>query len=324
MPDQGYAPVTRSWTVSADQEGIRLDAFLRRCLPHLSLREARRAIGEGAFWIDARQGRKGDRLFSGSVLVLRGYSYLLAESPAPEGDLNVPVLYEDECLLALDKPAGMATHGFSGRKTRTLANFLAALCPPLVGVGATRWEVGLVHRLDRETSGIVLAAKDQDTYLHLRAQFRRGTVQKRYWALVLGKTQKNGIIDAALMHDPKDRRKMRPYVEEGKRTRQGKTWKAWTRFQTLGYSRGFSLLRLEIGTGVTHQIRVHLKSLGHPLVGDSLYGQDRAQLLAPGRHFLHACHLRFCHPKSSEEMTLECSLPIELREILKDLKLPCP
>lgn len=324
MSDQGCAPVTRSWTVASDQEGIRLDAFVRRCLPHLSLREARRAIDEGAFWIHERQGRKGDRLFSGSLLILRGYSHLLAESPVPAGDLNVPILYEDECLLALDKPAGMATHGFSGRKTKTLANFLAALRPSLVGVGASRWEVGLVHRLDQETSGIVLAAKDQDAYLDLRTQFRRGTLRKWYWALVWGKTRKDGVIDAALMHDPKDRRKMRPYVEAETKSRQGKTWKAWTRFQTLGYSRGFSLLRVEMGTGVTHQIRVHLAASGYPLVGDSLYGQDRTRLLPLGRHFLHAYHLGFYHPKSGEEMALESPLPVELTEILKFLSLPCP
>ena len=128
-----------SWTAPADQHSIRLDSFVRRCLTHLSLREAQRAIREGAFWVNGRAGKKGDRLFSGDVVSLRGARHWLASSPLPWSDLHVVIRYEDESMLALDKPAAMATHGFSGRETSSLANFLAAYRSSLSGVGRSRW-----------------------------------------------------------------------------------------------------------------------------------------------------------------------------------------
>jgi len=324
MPDQGFASVTRAWTVPPGQDGIRLDDFVRRCLPHLSLRETRRAIEAGAFRVDQRLGKKGDRLCGGCVLALRGFPDLLAESPVPTRDLKVSILYEDDCLLALDKPAGVATHGFSGRETRALANYLAAIRPALVGVGGNRWEAGFVHRLDRDTSGIVLAAKDQEAFDHLRSQFRRGRVRKKYWALVWGKAGSEGVIDDPLIHDPQDRRKMKLSGREGGRKRAAKRWKARTRFQTVAYSRGFSLLRVELETGVTHQIRVHLAALGHPLVGDPLYARERPLPPALGRQFLHAFSLEFRHPRTGQQLIVESPLAAELREVLRGLRLPCP
>jgi len=324
MPDQGFASVTRAWTVPPGQDGIRLDDFVRRCLPHLSLRETRRAIEAGAFRVDQRLGKKGDRLCGGCVLALRGFPDLLAESPVPTRDLKVSILYEDDCLLALDKPAGVATHGFSGRETRALANYLAAIRPALVGVGGNRWEAGFVHRLDRDTSGIVLAAKDQEAFDHLRSQFRRARVRKKYWALVWGKAGSGGVIDDPLIHDPQDRRKMKLSGREGGRKRAAKRWKARTRFQTVAYSRGFSLLRVELETGVTHQIRVHLAALGLPLVGDPLYARERPLPPALGRQFLHAFSLEFRHPRTGQQLIVESPLAAELREVLRGLRLPCP
>lgn len=319
MADQGHVPVTRLGEVPPGAEGDRVDAFVRRCLPHLSLREARRAIEEGAIWVDDRPARKGDRVFRGNVLSLRGFPQLLADSPVPAADLEIPILYEDGCLLALDKPAGIPTHGFSGRQTRTVANFLTAIRPSLIGVGMNRWEAGLVHRLDRDTSGIVLAAKDQDTFDHLREQFRRGAVRKYYWALVRGKTQEERAIAAPLTRDPRDRRKMKPFAGAGRRGRAARAWKAWTRFQRVAHARGYSLVRVEIGTGVTHQIRVHLSSIGYPLVGDPLYGKGPDEPLGIGRLFLHACSLTFDHPREHREITLPSPLPPDLNRVVRRL-----
>ncbi|MBI2361227.1 MAG: RluA family pseudouridine synthase [Deltaproteobacteria bacterium] len=321
MADQGRLSVTCAWEVPPGAAGHRVDAFVRRCLPHLSLREARRAIEEGAFWLDDRPARKGNRVFPGSILSLKGFSHLLAESPIPAADLEVPILYEDDSVLALDKPAGIATHGFSGRQSYTVANFLAAARPTLVGVGMNRWEVGLVHRLDRDTSGIVLAAKDQDAFDHLRAQFRRAAVGKYYWALARGKAEDERLIAAPLMREPGDPRKMKPVAEAGKRGQRARKWRAWTRFQRVAYARGYSLLRVEIGTGVTHQIRVHLASIGHPLAGDPLYGEGRDGPVGIGRLFLHACSLTFRHPRDDREITLASPLPPELKNILRRLKI---
>lgn len=324
MPDQGFVSVTRAWTVAPSQSGIRLDDFVRRCLPHLSLREARRAIEAGAFWVDQRPGKKGDRLYRGCVLTLRGFADLLAQSPVSAWDFTVSILYEDPCLLAVDKPAGVATHGFSGRETRSLANYLAAIRPALIGVGGSRWEAGFVHRLDRDTSGIVLAAKDQEVFDHLRDQFHRGLVRKKYWALVWGRPGSAVVIDHPLTHDPQDRRKMRLGGREGGRKKSAKRWEARTRFHTIAYSSGFSLLQVAMETGVTHQIRVHLAALGHPLVGDPLYAKERPLPGALRRQFLHAFSLEFRHPRTGQQMILESPLAAELGEVLRGLRLPCP
>lgn len=202
-------PAHFSWTVPPEQKAIRLDAFVRRSLPHLSQREIERAVKEKVFWIHGRPGKKGETLYPGDVVVFKGPEHLLAPSPPPSREIEAAILYEDDALLALDKPAGMATHGFSGRATRTLANYLAAVRPSFCGAAKSRWEYGLVHRLDRDTSGVVLAAKDRAAFEALRSQFRRGLVEKKYWALVWDRTEEQGVIAYPLAHDPKEKRKMR-------------------------------------------------------------------------------------------------------------------
>jgi 23S rRNA pseudouridine1911/1915/1917 synthase len=318
-PDQEPFAGKGSWTVPADQRPVRLDTFVRRCLPHLSLREARRAIDEQLFRVNDRPGRKGDKLFPGDVVIFAASGHWLASGPLPGRDLHIPILFEDRFILALDKPAGMATHGFSGRETHSLANFLAAIRPSLRGIGKSRWEPGLVHRLDRDTSGIVLAAKDQGSFDDLRAQFRHKRVRKKYQALVHGETEGAGIIEYPLAHDPRDRRKMRAVTSKARYSREVKKWRALTKFQKLACAQGFSLLEVEIETGVTHQIRVHLEAIGHPVVGDLLYGGNRPGLYGLRRHFLHAFHLNVRHPESREALTIESPLPKDLQEILARL-----
>lgn len=319
--DQPPAALAESWAVPPGQEPIRLDAFARRCLPHLSLQEVRRAIDEGAFWINGRPGRKGDRLFGGDILALRGSQRWLQPSPSPEPDFEIPILYEDEHVLVVDKPAGIATHGFSGREKNSLANFLLAIQPALRDVGKSPWEPGLLHRLDRGTSGIVLVAKDQLSFEKLRFQFGRGLVEKKYWALVWGRPKAEGHITYPLIHDPKDRAKMKAVITEKKdrHLAQAKRWRASTRFRILGYADEFSLLQVAIETGVTHQIRVHLQALGYPLVGDPLYGKERPDPFSLGRQFLHAFYLRFRHPQSGAELAVESPLPGELKGIVDRL-----
>lgn len=319
--DQESFPDRNSWPVPANQRPIRLDTFVRRCLPHLSLREVRRAIDEHAFWINDRRGRKGEKLFPGDVLTLKTSANWLAPGPSPRGDLQVPILFEDRFLLAVDKPAGMATHGFSGRETHSLANFLAAIRPSLCGIGNSRWEPGLVHRLDRDTSGIVLAAKDQLSFDNLRTQFRRREVHKKYRAVVHGKTKRSGTIEFPLTHDPRDRSRMKAIKQKGGLKTRAKQWNALTRFQTLAYAQGFSFLEVEIETGVTHQIRVHLEAIGHPILGDLLYGRSRPDPFTLRRHFLHAFYIKFYHPESRGETIIESPLPDDLKRILTRLKM---
>ncbi len=324
---ESFSPIG-SWTVPIGQRAIRLDAFVRRCLPYLSLREAQRAIDAKTFWVNDRPGKKGDKLYGGDILSFRGPQHLLSPSPLPGWSLNVPVLYEDESLLVVDKPAGMATHGFSGREKHSLANFLAATRPSLCSVGKSRWEPGLVHRLDRDTSGLVLVAKDQRSFENLRSQFRCGLIKKRYFALVWGKIKRKRVLDYPLAHDPRDRKKMKVVEQGEKKGLREKSWQALTRLRPVACSGGFSLVEVEIETGVTHQIRAHLEAFGHPLVGDPLYGEGRPDPFAVGRQFLHAFYLEFRHPKSKQDMTVTSPLPGDLQSVLNHLQIaskpPCP
>jgi 23S rRNA pseudouridine1911/1915/1917 synthase len=309
------------WTVPPEIRAIRLDAFVRRCLPHLSQREAQKAIEEGAFWIADRRGRKGDRLSAGQRVSFRGEPHWLASAPLPRADLDLMIRYEDESIIVVDKPAGIPTHGFSGRETRSLANFLAAVRPDLCGVGRSPWEPGLINRLDRGTSGLVLAAKQPAAFAALRAQSQRGAIKKKYWALVWGVTEEQGTIALPLAHDRKDRRKMATETQAGTRG-SSRRWPAITHFRRRLSAQGFSLIEVAIERGVTHQIRAHLLAASHPIVGDPLYSGGREDRFALGRQFLHAYRMEFTHPSDGRSIAVESSLPDDLRRVLTELGMP--
>jgi 23S rRNA pseudouridine1911/1915/1917 synthase len=311
----------RHWTVTADDAGSRLDAFLRARLPFLSRRELDHALSERCFTTNGRPARKGDRLSQGDIVKFTGALARLSKAPIPNPRLRVPLIYEDAALIALNKPAGMHCHGFSGQDNTTLANFVIARWPKLAGVGKNRWEPGLVHRIDRDTSGLVLVAKQQAGFDELRAQFRRRMVKKTYLALVQGSTPFEGTIALPLMHDAQEPKKMRPVLAPPKNSMGAKAWPALTRYRKIGERNGLSFLRLEMETGVTHQLRVHLAAIGHPIVGDLLYGAAKREDLDLARHFLHASELRFTHPLSGKALSLEAPLPQELNAILARLKL---
>jgi 23S rRNA pseudouridine1911/1915/1917 synthase len=320
MSDQASPLLTRSWLVSDADAAIRLDTFVRRCLPHLSRRQVESAIQEKLFRINNRVGGKGDKLSAGDWVSFRGVGSWLLTAPFPQGELRAPIVYEDESVLVVDKPAGMATHGFSGQDHDTLANLLAAQRPDLLGIGRSRWEPGLVHRLDRETSGLVLVAKTQAAFDCLRLQFRRRQVKKKYWALVWGITSTEGSVSYPIIHDARDRRRMRAIVGKSPRSKGQKSWLALTRFRKLCDGDGLSLLEIEMETGVTHQIRVHLAAIGHPIVGDLLYGGEGRESLGLDRHFLHAHGLEFFHPRDQRVVKTESELPLELKAVVGRLR----
>ncbi len=298
-----------------------MDAFVRRCLPCLSRSAVQNAIREKIFWINGNPAKKGDRLKAGDALSFRGPAHWLASEPLPEAQLRVPIVYEDPSLLVVDKPAGMATHGFSGRDRATLANFLAAERPDLLGVGESCWQPGLVHRLDRETSGLVLAAKTAAAFDHLRDQFRRREIKKIYWALVWGKAPAEGMIEYPLAHDSRDERRMRAVIDASTGAKRTTCWRAVTRFRILARTRSLSLLEIDMETGVTHQIRVHLAAIGHPIAGDILYGSESSETFGLRRQFLHAARLKFRHPEDGRTMEVEARLPRELFGVLKRLRI---
>lgn len=323
MFDQASAVTSRSWRVSDDRPDTRLDTFVRHCLPHLSRRAVESAIRGKLFRINHKIGKKGDKLLAGDQVTFKGPAHWLLAAPVSHSQLRVPVVYEDDWLLVVDKPAGMATHGFSGRDQDTLANFLAAEHPELSIIGKSRWEPGLVHRLDRDTSGLLVVAKTQAAFDALRQQFRRRQVKKKYWALVWGITEIQGSVSYPIVHDSRDERRMQAIVHVSPRSRKQKSWRALTHFRKLWDVNGLSLLEIELETGVTHQIRVHLAAIGHPIVGDILYGEDDREKVSLERQFLHAYELEFFHPENRGVITFESELPVELKNVLSRLKPMC-
>lgn len=318
MVDQVGSAKTPSWLVPAEFAAARLDVFVRHCLPHLSRRAIDQAIGAKLFLLNGRAGKKGDRLAVGNILIFSGPVDWLVVQPPPAGQLDIAIVYQDAALLALDKPAGVATHGFSARDGATVANFIAARWPELLNVGKSRWEPGLLHRLDVETSGLILIAKTQAAFEHLRLQFRRREIDKTYWALVWGDADAAGVIDFPLAHDTRDRRRMCVIGADLKVKRQ-RVWPALTRYRRLGAAGGLSLLEIHMATGVTHQIRVHLAALGHAIVGDRLYGARHEAAFGLQRHFLHAKGLEFSHPSDGRALKLDTELAPELGEVLRRL-----
>ncbi|MGH7888877.1 MAG: RluA family pseudouridine synthase [Candidatus Binatia bacterium] len=316
MIDQAASRETTSWWVPPEFASARLDVFARHCLPHLSRRQIDKAIGEKLFSLKGRAGKKGDRLAAGDRLTFCGPAAWLAEQPPPATELDIRIVYEDAAILALDKPAGVATHGFSARDNATLANFLSARWPELLEVGKSRWEPGLVHRLDVETSGMILVAKTQAAFENLRSQFRRHEIRKTYWALVWGDADIEGVINFPLARDRSDKRKMRAVLASERGT-PPRSWRALTQYRKIGAARGMSLLEIVMATGVTHQIRVHLAAIGCAIVGDALYGADRRESFGLSRHFLHAKGLEFRHPGDQRRIRLETGMPVELTGVLE-------
>jgi 23S rRNA pseudouridine1911/1915/1917 synthase len=309
-----------SWQIGAAEQGCRLETFVRRHLPHLSRSQSAKAIDENAFLVNGRHATKGQRLKHEDRVIFQGARHWLFDLPLAAVNGRVAVVYEDAEIIAVDKPAGIPTHGFSARDVDTLANLIVARWPELFSVGRSRWEPGLLNRLDTETSGLVLLAKNQPAFDNLREQFRRRRVIKKYIALVWGEAASSGSISLALAHDPSDKSRMQVVSEFGSDRPRLRSWHALTRFRKLASSGEMSLLEVAMETGVTHQIRVHLAASGHAIVGDSLYASKNAPIDL-GRHFLHASRLEFARPADGKTTVVESQLPMELSSFLKRMKI---
>ncbi|MDX1662241.1 MAG: RluA family pseudouridine synthase [Candidatus Promineifilaceae bacterium] len=299
-----------------DAPGERLDKALAEAHPELSRSRWQQLIKEGAVTVNGDQARPSLRLEGGERI--RAILPEVAETELAAQAIPLSILFEDSALLAVNKPAGMVVHPAPGHPEGTLVNAVLGHCPDLEGIGGER-RPGIVHRLDKDTSGVILVAKSDAALQNLQQQFKKRRVRKRYLALVEGHIQPpEALVDAPIGRDPKDRKKMaviRPYSGYRKR-------RARTRYRLLERYRAdegdFSLVECFPRTGRTHQIRVHLAFVGYPIVGDTLYGRRR-QHLALDRHFLHAAALGFHHPISDEEMTLKAPLPDPLKQLLARL-----
>ena len=259
--------------------------------------------------------KAGDRLAGGEMFLVRLPSPVAA-TPQPE-DIPLDVVYEDAYLIVVNKPAGLAVHPGPGHAGHTLVNALLAHCPDLPGIGGVQ-RPGIVHRLDKDTSGLIVAAKDEHTHNGLATQLKNREVKKTYLALVEGKLEpKEALIDAPIGRDPNNRQRMMVRGAGGR--------EAQTAFRVREYLDGYTLVEASPITGRTHQIRVHFASIGHPIVGDAVYGKhglsrvEGSSKLA-ARQFLHAWRLAFRHPLDGRELSFEAPLAPDLEACLSGLR----
>ncbi len=298
------------FSVEPCHQGTRLDHFLARVLTEHSRSRLQDLIKTGAILLNQKPTKSSAKLRAGETISFEEPAAEKTEMLAEE--IAFEVLYEDDELIVLNKPAGLVVHPAAGNLNHTLVNALLHHCPNLSGIGGEQ-RPGIVHRLDKETSGCMVVAKNDFAHNALSRQFAGRTIQKIYLALAEGqfKTQA-GSITAPLGRHPVDRKKMA--VVENARGREASTdYRVLTSFiggnRVLGGAalphNNFSLVECTLHTGRTHQIRVHLKSIGHPILGDKVYGKPHGF----DRHMLHAWKLGFVHPRTGEEMRFRSSIP---------------
>ncbi|MEO8458191.1 MAG: RluA family pseudouridine synthase [Chloroflexota bacterium] len=292
--------------LTSDRAGERLDAFLARRLPEISRTHLRRLIDSGHVTIEGRMPKAAEKMRDGVVVDV--------VVPPPEDlsleaqDIPLTIVYQDNDLLVIDKPPGLTMHPAPGHPNGTLVNALLAACPDLQGISGTL-RPGIVHRLDKDTSGLLVVAKNDRAMQALQAQLMDRSVHKTYAALVVGTPKPaEGQIEAPIGRSPRNRKKMA--VVDGGR-------ESTTRYKLREELPGYALLDVEPVTGRTHQIRVHLSAIGHPVFADAMYGKPSPVL---GRQFLHAWKLAFRMPLSERQVEFESPLPADLRAALERLR----
>jgi 23S rRNA pseudouridine1911/1915/1917 synthase len=284
----------------------RLDQFLRERLPQYSRSRLQDWIEQGRVLVDGSPVKRS-HLLKGAERIHVQPGELAPLKATPE-DLPLEVLYEDADVIAINKPAGMVVHTGAGRHSGTLVNAVLHRFGNLSSVGGAL-RPGIVHRLDRFTSGVILIARNDAAHRHLAEQFAARQVEKIYVALVHGNVKNDqGRITTPIARDPVRRMRMTARLAEGRQ--------AITSYQVLKRFTDLTLLEVKIGTGRTHQIRVHLASIKHSVVGDKLYGAPASDL---GRYFLHARQITFTSPTSGERITVAAPLPLDLTDYLATL-----
>jgi 23S rRNA pseudouridine1911/1915/1917 synthase len=293
--------------VSADDRGKRLDQFLRERLPQYSRSRLQDWIDQGRVLVNGAP-EKRSYLVKGAERI-QVHPGELAPLKATAEDLPLEVLYEDADVIAINKPAGMLVHSGAGHHSGTLVNAVLHRFGKLSGVGG-ELRPGIVHRLDRFTSGVILIARSDAAHRNLAGQFAARQVEKIYVALAHGRVKNDsGRINTPIARDPVRRVRMTARLAHGRQ--------AITSYQVIRRFKELTLLEVKIGTGRTHQIRVHLASIGHPVVGDKLYGAPASAL---GRYFLHARQITFTSPGTGEQITISAPLPAELEAQLATLE----
>jgi 23S rRNA pseudouridine1911/1915/1917 synthase len=306
--------------VPDDSDGTRLDRFLVSILPDHSRSHIQRLIKDGHVLVAGRAAKSNQQVKAGQAIRI-DVPEPVDPVPQPEA-LPLLIVYQDRDLIVVDKPAGMVVHPAAGHASGTLVNALLHHVDDLSGIGGEK-RPGIVHRLDRGTSGLMVVAKHDSAHEELARQFADREVEKEYTALTWGEVMAGRRIDAPIGRDPSNRKKMAPASARVRRSRE-----AVTRIvRAEHFGRVLTLAGVAIHTGRTHQIRVHLSGIGHPIVGDSLYGGVHRRV--PGdvravthldRPFLHAARLAFTHPGDRRRMEFTSELPDDLQRVLDELR----
>ncbi len=296
-------------TLTADREEERADALLARLIPDMTRSGAQKLLERGSVTLEGRPVRKNDRPAPGQVLTVA----LPQPEPIDVIPQNIPldVVYEDADVIVVNKPAGLVVHPAPGHPDGTLVNALLYHCGnSLSGING-QLRPGIVHRIDRDTSGLIIAAKNDRAHLALAAQLQDHSLARTYEAVVVGGLKEDsGTVDAPIGRHPVDRKRMAVDRKNGR--------EAVTHWSVLARYPGYTHVECRLETGRTHQIRVHLASIGHPLLGDTVYGAKKPVPGLAGQ-CLHARRLRFVHPASGETVELECPLPEWFQEILRKI-----
>ena len=296
-------------TVICTEGGVRMDVALTRLLPDVTRSAAQRFLEEGRVSCDGRTVKKNEKTEEGQVLTV--------DLPEPEPvdivpqDIPLDIRYEDDDVIVLNKPKGLVVHPAAGHADGTLVNALLYHCAgSLSGING-ELRPGIVHRIDKDTSGLLIVAKNDFAHQKLAAQLADHTLARTYEAIVCGGVKTDsGTIDAPIGRHPTDRKKM-AVTEKNSRH-------AVTHYEVIARYRGYTHIRCRLETGRTHQIRVHMAYKGHPILGDMVYGHKKPEL-GQDSQCLHARELTFLHPRTDEPVTVQCELPDYFTEVLSKL-----
>jgi 23S rRNA pseudouridine1911/1915/1917 synthase len=302
----------RRLTVPADCAGLRFDRALARLLPEYSRNRLQEWMRSGHITVDGGPASAKTKVWGGETVVVAPQALPSATQHAPE-EIPLVVVFEDTDILVIDKPAGLVVHPGSGNWSGTLLNALLRHTPPLAGVP----RAGIVHRLDKDTSGLLVVAKTIPAQVDLVRQLQARSVTRDYVAVVHGFVARDGMVEAPIGRHPVHRTRMAVVA----RGRPAKTY-----YFPMEHGAGWTRLRCRLETGRTHQIRVHLHSIGHPLIGDPVYGISQRKSALPvaalefPRQALHAARLALIHPVTGEELCWESALPADMSELVGKLK----
>ena len=297
-------------TLTADLSGERLDGFLSRALPDLSRSAAQKLLEQGLVLRNGKPGKKNDRLEVGDVISVTLPEPKPLDVPATQMDLDI--VYEDEDVLVINKPKGLVVHPAAGHQEDTLVNgLLYAKGDSLSGINGIL-RPGIVHRIDKDTSGLLAIAKNDLAHTVLASQLKDHTMARTYEAIVCGSFKEDsGTVDAPIGRHPSDRKKMCVTARNSKN--------AVTHWEVVDRYPGYTHVRCKLETGRTHQIRVHMAHIGHPILGDTVYGHKKPEL-GQDSQVLHAGILCFAHPRDGHPVIVAADLPEYFKEVLEKLK----